>query len=226
MVFPEDAFFTTEEYANEFLSDAAKIAKENDINILLPVLRIQQEGKNINTLNLINREGKLLNTYTKNHLVPVVEEPTTQKGDGKTPVIEIDGIKITYLICADFTSNQLAYNGTEADIFLNPSYDWEIFQYFTSYAVQARAIECGFATLRNPVNGNIILYDSNGRPMHMSNAMDVHEGILYMDVPCDGKQTIYDTIGNVFPWACVAYIVFAFISGFFVKSRKKKTAKS
>ncbi|MDO5427300.1 MAG: carbon-nitrogen hydrolase family protein [Coriobacteriia bacterium] len=199
MVFPEDAFFTTEEYANEFLSDAAKIAKENNINILLPVLRIQQEGKNINTLNLINREGKLLNTYTKNHLVPVVEEPTTQKGDGKTPVIEIDGIKITYLICADFTSNQLAYNGTEADIFLNPSYDWEIFQYFTSYAVQARAIECGFATLRNPVNGNIILYDSNGRPMHMSNAMDVHEGILYMDVPCDGKQTIYDTIGNVFP---------------------------
>lgn len=225
LVFPEDAFFSTEEYNDKFINDTEKIAKENNINILLPLLRIPEEGKNKNTLNFINREGKLLNTYTKNNLVPVVEEPTSERGDGNTPVIEVDGIKITYLICADFTSNQLAYNGREADIFLNPSYDWEIFQYFTSYAVQARAIECGFATLRNPVNGNIILYDYNGRPMHMSNAMDVHEGMLFMDVPCNGKQTIYGTIGNVFPWACVAYIVFAYFSGLFVTVRKKKQVK-
>lgn len=226
LVFPEDAFYSTEEYTDTFLSDVEKIAKENNINILLPVLRLQQEGKNKNTLNFINREGKLLNTYTKNHLVPVVEEPTTERGDGKTPVIEVDGIKITYLICADFTSNELAYNGREADIFLNPSYDWEIFQYFTSYAVQARAIECGFATLRNPVNGNIVLYDYNGRPMHMSNAMDVHEGILFMDVPCDGRQTIYNNIGNVFPWLCVVYIAFALINGLFIRITKKKDLKA
>ncbi len=199
LVFPEDAFYSTYDYADKFLVDAAKIAKENHVNILLPLLRIPDEGKSRNTLNFIDREGKLLNTYTKNNLVPVVEEPTSQRGDGKTPVIEVDGMKITYLICADFTSNKLAYNGSEADIFLNPSYDWEIFQYFTSYAVQARAIECGFATLRNPVNGNIVLYDCNGRPMHMSNAMDVHEGRLYIDVPSNGRQTIYDSISNVFP---------------------------
>lgn len=57
--------------------------------------------------------------------------------------------------------------------------------------------------------------------MHMSNAMDVHEGMLFMDVPCKGTQTIYDTIGNVFPWACVVYIVFAYFSGLFVTKRKK-----
>ena len=123
LVFPEDAFFCINEDTDAFLSNAQQIAKENNINILLPLLRLREEGKNINTLNFINREGKLLNTYTKNNLVPVVEEPTTERGDGKTPVIEVDGIKVTYLICADFTSNKLAYNGREADIFLNPSYD-------------------------------------------------------------------------------------------------------
>ena len=60
--------------------------------------------------------------------------------------------------------------------------------------------------------------------MHMSNAMNVHEGMLYMDVPCNGRQTIYDTIGNVFPWACVAFTVFALISGLFTTLRKKKKA--
>ena len=52
----------------------------------------------------------------------------------------MDGVKYTYLICADYTSNSYAYNGREADIFINPSYDWKAFQYFTSYGVQARAI--------------------------------------------------------------------------------------
>ena len=131
--------------------------------------------------------------------MPVVEEPNKEKGDGKTPVIEVDGVKYTYLICADYTSNKYAYNGREADIFINPSYDWKAFQYFTSYGVQARAIECGFSVLRNPVDGNIVLYDVFGRPLHMQNVMNVHTGIVYLDIPIQGRQTIYGATGNWFP---------------------------
>lgn len=123
LVFPEDAFFSSEIYADEIIENVKKIAKENNINILFPLLRLPDEGKSRNTLNFISREGELLNTYTKNHLVPVVEEPTSERGDGNTPIVEVDGVKITYLICADYTSNKYAYNGREADILLNPSYD-------------------------------------------------------------------------------------------------------
>ena len=167
LVFPEDAFSCLDTSSEKYIEQAKNIAQEYKINILLPLLRSSEtEGqKSKNTLNFINYNGELLNTYLKNHLVPVVEEPFTEKGDGKTPVVEVDGVKYTYLICADYTSNKYAYNGREADIFINPSYDWEAFQYFTSYGVQARAIECGFSVLRNPVNGNIILYDVYGRPL-------------------------------------------------------------
>lgn len=184
--------------------------------------RVAESGqKKTNTLNFIDRNGELLNTYVKNHLVPVVEEPFTVKGDGKTPIVEIDGIKFTYLICADYTSNKYAYNGREADIFLNPSYDWEAFQYFTSYGVQARAIECGFSVLRNPVNGNIILYDYYGRPLHMANVMNVHTGMLYLDIPAEGRQTFYEMTGNWFPWICAAYCVLAVCSGFIFRKKKQ-----
>lgn len=242
LIFPEDAFSCTEDQTEYFISEVKKIAKENNINILFPLLRMPDVGvqdngdvmaygvqleiqaaqsgkKKINTLNFINRNGELLNTYVKNHLVPVVEEPFTQKGDGKTPIVEVDGVKYTYLICADYTSNKYAYNGREADIFLNPSYDWKAFQYFTSYGVQARAIECGFSVLRNPVNGNIILYDYYGRPLHMSNVMNVNTGMLYLDVPMEGRQTFYGMTGNWFPWICAVYSVFAVCSGF-VRSKK------
>ena len=137
LVFPEDAFVCPEENCEAFIGQVGDIAKGNGINILLPVLRLPKEegGKTKNTLNFISSKGELLNTYLKNHLVPVVEEPDTEKGDGKTPVIEVDGVKYTYLICADYTSNKYAYNGREADIFINPSFDWKAFQYFTSYAI-------------------------------------------------------------------------------------------
>lgn len=225
LVFPEDAFMSLDSLADDFIKEVQKIAKEEKINIVLPLLRLSdvEGGKKKNTLNFIDSKGKLVNTYLKNHLVPVVEEPVTEKGDGKTPVFEIDGVKYTYLICADYTSNKYAYNGREADIFLNPSYDWQAFQYFTSYGVQARAIECGFSVLRNPVNGNIFLYDYNGRPLHMTNVMNVHEGLVLHDVPKEGRQTFYGLTGNWFPWICAIYIVFAIFSGFiFNRKRKNK----
>ena len=111
--------------------------------------------------------------------------------------------------------HKYAYNGRKADIFLNPSYDWKAFQYFTSYGIQARAIECGFSVLRNPVNGNIILYDVLGRPLHMANVMNVQTGMIYLDIPKEGRETIYGATGNWFPWLCAIYAVFAIASGFF-----------
>ena len=235
LVFPEDAFACTNDKTEYFINEVKSIAKKNNINILFPLLRYPDVGiddvtdiysfseeiekrvaesgeKKINTLNFINRNGELFNTYVKNHLVPVVEEPFTQKGDGKTPVVEVDGIKYTYLICADYTSNHYAFNGGDADIFLNPSYDWQAFQYFTSYGVQARAIECGFSVLRNPVNGNIILYDYYGRPIYMTNVMNVHKGTIYLDIPNKGRQTFYELTGNWFPYSCAAYSIFAILS--------------
>jgi apolipoprotein N-acyltransferase len=217
LVFPEDAFNCKESLSERYIEMVKGIAKEYNINILFPLLRNSDEegGKSKNTLNFINHNGELLNTYLKNHLVPVVEEPVTERGDGKTPIVEVDGVVYTYLICADYTSNKYAYNGRKADIFLNPSYDWKAFQYFTSYGVQARAIECGFSVLRNPVNGNIILYDVFGRPLHMTNVMNIHTGMIYLDIPKKGRQTIYGATGNWFPWICAIYAVFAIASGFF-----------
>lgn len=224
LVFPEDAFTCSEHVSKKFIEQVQVIAKENNINIILPLLRMPEEKdqKQKNTLNFIDSKGNLLNTYLKNHLVPVIEEPFTEKGDGKTPVIEVDGVKYTYLICADYTLNKYAYNGKEADIFINLSYDWKAFQYFTSYGVQARAIECGFSVLRNPVNGNIVLYDVYGRPLHMANVMNVHTGILYLDIPKKCRQTIYGATGNWFSWICAIYAVIAILSGLVCKEKNYK----
>lgn len=99
---------------------------------------------------------------------------------------------------------------------------WKAFQYFTFYGLQARAIECVFSVLRNPVNGNIILYDVYGRPLHMSNVMNVHTGMIYLDIP---KKCRHGATGNWFPYMCAVYSVLAILSGFVVKSKEKNISQ-
>lgn len=55
LVFPEDAFACSDPSANKFIEEVKLIAKENKINIILPILRLpESEGKKQkNTLNFI-----------------------------------------------------------------------------------------------------------------------------------------------------------------------------
>lgn len=55
----------------------------------------------------------------------------------------------------------------------------------------------------------------------MSNAMNVHNGMLYLDIPKQGIQTFYAKTGNWFPWLCAAYSVLAVISGLVLKNKKQ-----
>ena len=53
----------------------------------------------------------------------------------------------------------------------------------------------------------------------MQNVMDVHTGMIYLDIPMHGRQTFYGATGNWFPWICAAYIVLAVFSGFVLKEK-------
>jgi len=56
----------------------------------------------------------------------------------------------------------------------------------------------------------------------MQNVMNVHTGMIYLDIPKEGRQTIYGATGNWFPWICAAYSVFAVCSGFVLKKKERK----
>ena len=69
------------------------------------------------------------------------------------------------------------------------------------------------------MNGNIILYDVYGRPLHMANVLNVHTGMIYLDIPRKGRQTVYGAAGNWFPWLCAVYSVLAVLSSFAAKDK-------
>lgn len=51
--------------------------------------------------------------------------------------------------------------------------------------------------------------------------MNVHTGMICLDIPKKGRQTIYGATGNWFPYMCAVYSVLAILSGFVVKSKEE-----
>lgn len=119
--FRDSAEYLEESETIEFLSD---IAKEKNANIIGgSFITKNSDGEYFNTCPVIDRNGKLVTTYNKNHLYSYYG-----CGEGKyvnigeSPVmVELDGIKFGLTICYDIRFPEIyrAYRKAGADVLIN-----------------------------------------------------------------------------------------------------------
>ncbi|MFC4023406.1 carbon-nitrogen family hydrolase [Oceanobacillus longus] len=85
------------------------LAKMYHINIIGGSIANMKNGKIYNTSIVVNREGELVYTYDKIHLVPMLDEPVYLTGGAeKVQVFELDGVKMGIIICYDLRFPELA----------------------------------------------------------------------------------------------------------------------
>lgn len=105
------------------LSMLKKIAKEYSTNIIGGSFVENQNGTLKNTCPVINREGKLVCTYEKNHLFSYYgcNEGSFIKVGEKPVMVELDGVKLGLTICYDIRFPEIyrAYRRAGADILVN-----------------------------------------------------------------------------------------------------------
>ncbi|WP_227937975.1 carbon-nitrogen family hydrolase [Alkalihalobacillus deserti] len=120
------------------------LAKTFNVNLVAGSFAIEEEGSMYNRSIIVNREGSIVHTYDKMHLVPMLDEHLYLKGGENTGrVFELDGKKMGVIICYDLRFPELirslALQGAEV-VFVVAEWPearashWEILQ-------QARAIE-------------------------------------------------------------------------------------
>ncbi|KGX92248.1 nitrilase/cyanide hydratase and apolipoprotein N-acyltransferase [Pontibacillus halophilus JSM 076056 = DSM 19796] len=100
------------------LSFLKELAKEFGIHIIGGSVANQVDERIYNTAIVVNKEGELVHTYNKIHLVPMLNEPAyLDGGEESVQVFELDGIKMGVLICYDLrfpeVSRQLALAGVQ-----------------------------------------------------------------------------------------------------------------
>ncbi|MFI2200152.1 nitrilase-related carbon-nitrogen hydrolase [Streptomyces sp. NPDC020192] len=149
---------------------------------------------------LIDPSGKVLWTYQKAHPIPGSEKYTP--GDGHVPVVRTPYGRLAGVICydADFP----ALMRTRADIMLVPSHDSK--EYGAAHTDKAglRAVENGYALIRQDAEGVSTAYDSTGHVLATSDYFTTGRQTMVADVPVHGVRTVYDRIGDTFAWLCLA----------------------
>ncbi|PSL48595.1 putative amidohydrolase [Salsuginibacillus halophilus] len=121
-----------------------ELAVAHDVHIIGGSIAVKDEEKIFNRALVVNRQGELIYTYDKVHLVPMLDEPAYMNG-GEAPAatFELDGVKMGVIICFDLRFPEmirnLALQGTEV-LFIPAEWPdaradhWEVLQ-------QARALE-------------------------------------------------------------------------------------
>ena len=119
-VFQDSAEDLNDSDTIKFLS---RIAKKHNCWVIGGSFITKKDGHFYNTCPVINRDGKLVTTYSKNHLFSYYGCDEGKFVDtGKSPVmVNIDGIKVGLTICYDIRFPEIyrAYRKAGADLFVN-----------------------------------------------------------------------------------------------------------
>ena len=152
---------------------------------------------------LIDPRGTVLWTYQKAHPIPGSEKFTP--GDGRVPVVDTPYGRLANVICydADFP----AMMRTRADIMLVPSHDWREYGRAHTEKAALRAIEDGYALVRQDEDGVSTAYDNEGHVLGTTDYFTTGRPTMVAYVPTHGVTTIYDRIGDTFAWLCAAAVV-------------------
>ncbi|MEV6560614.1 nitrilase-related carbon-nitrogen hydrolase [Nocardia sp. NPDC051756] len=183
-----------------FLAAAQTLARQEQIYLNVAVhvyLPTAPYGRD--ETHFLAPDGAILWTYQKAHPIPGLE--TYTPGDGKVPVVDTPYGRIANVICYDADFPDMM--DIDADIVLVPGGDWPQFGRLHTQMSSLRAIENGYALVRQDFNGWSAAFDYHGQPIATQDTT-VDRDPWIVDVPIHGTTTLYRLVGDIFAWLCLA----------------------
>lgn len=149
--------------------------------------------------------------YEKRRLVPALESAVFTPGPG--PQVLANGIGLE--ICKDMDYQAMLRADavlTRPVLLAVPAWDFDQDDWSHARVAILRSVENGVPMARSARNGLLTLNDRYGRIVARAKTTSAFT-ILTGDLPLDGRggDTVYDTIGDVFGWLCVAVSVAAMV---------------
>ncbi|MGZ8734606.1 MAG: apolipoprotein N-acyltransferase [Acidimicrobiia bacterium] len=235
IVFPESAFETDPEADPSLHQRIVEIAREHDSAVLVNALTDGAEGKRFNTNRLYSPTGRLVGSYSKQHLVPfgeyvpwggwprdaipalATQVPTDlTPGDG-TVVLDAKSHRLGTVICFESAFSPLVRSSVRAGADLlvvttnNRSYRRSALSAQHLATSQMRAAETARPVLHAAVSGITGVVDSSGRV--------IRENPLFQNAVVEGRittmtgDTPYVRHGEWVVWGSAILLLGAVITG-------------
>ncbi|BCW91046.1 Apolipoprotein N-acyltransferase [Alphaproteobacteria bacterium SO-S41] len=186
------------------LAAAAALAKEEQIYLsVADKVYLPEAPYGRDETHLIGPDGAVLWTYRKARPIPGLE--TYIPGGAPATVVDTPYGRLANVICYDADFPAVAR--IDADILLVPGGDWpEIGRVHTGMA-SLRAIENGYALVRQDFIGLSAAFDHQGHVLAAQDTTGPDAYVMLADVPTKGVATLYRTTGDLFAWACLAAVL-------------------
>ncbi|MCP4384557.1 MAG: hypothetical protein GY798_24620 [Hyphomicrobiales bacterium] len=189
-------------------TDYRRIAADNAVwlSVTYSWFATSEDEKGNNVHLLIDDQGEIRAHYDKRYLLgfgPAGETLVFNKGASVIQTIDTPHGRIALSICRDMAFPAFARQAGQAgaDIMLTPSYD---FPRSTGPSDRGRSVENGFTNIRPTYNGVSYAADPYGRILARMDSGDGGSGIMFVDVPTRGVDTLYARWGDWFGWLNVA----------------------
>jgi apolipoprotein N-acyltransferase len=202
VIWPEEGVRTQEASEHAAIAAAQEQARESRIYLEIGVGVYSTAGPAYgrDEALLIGPDGRVLWTYQKAHPIPG-SEPFTP-GDGRVPVVDTPYGRIANVICYDADFPDLMR--VRADVMLVPSHDWREYGGPHTEKAALRAVEGGYALVRQDAEGVSAAFDDRGHVLATTDYLTTDPQTTVAYVPTRGATTVYDLIGDTFAWLCLA----------------------
>jgi apolipoprotein N-acyltransferase len=150
-------------------------------------------------------------SYRKHHLLPPFESRTTP---GTTMTVLPRGDETWGVaICKDmdFTRLLRRYGEAGVGVMLVPAWDFRVDRSWHGHIAVMRGVEDGFSMVRSAKGGYLTVSDSRGRIIAESRSDAAPFSTLMANVPVEHHPTIYLRLGDWFPWAAMALLVWVLL---------------
>jgi len=203
VVMPEKLarFDATEMAQTDAIMDSA--ARDNHVDLVLGVLR----APNFNESRLYSRNGGMMASYEKHHMLPVFE------GDlivgTKRVLVQEAGAKAGLTICKAMHFPRLSreYGQDGAGVLLIPAWDFDADGWLHGRMAIMRGVESGFSEARAAKRGRLTLSHNRGRVLAEADTTAYTSAHPFVSVvgslPVGHERTLYAWAGDWFAWVDV-----------------------
>jgi len=176
------------------------------------------DGKRHNMAFAATVGGEMPQAYIKRHLVPGLEAPLYTPG--ATPFVLANGTGVE--ICKDMDHQRMVRSdevATKPRLLAVPAWDFGDDGWSHARVAILRSVENGVPMARAARQGLLMLNDRYGRIVAMKKTGGDFVS-LTGDLPLDGRggNTVYDRIGDIFGWLCMA-LGFSLVAVSFVRRK-------
>ncbi len=159
--------------------------------------------------------GALAATYEKHHLIPGIEDGIVV-GTHATILpgpAGVEGVQICKDL--DFPALSREYGNRGVGLLLVPAWDFTVDGWLHGRMAILRGVESGFSIARTARFGRLTVSDNRGRILADLTGSPAGFVIARADVPVAHEDTLYDRLGDWFPWAALVLLALALGSALF-----------